>query len=208
MKRLMIALLAAVLLLGTVCMAESLENVETAAEEALETDAQEGEAALPDLLAQPDLSAQTGEAGLTVPDLTDDDTSIAADGSRELSGFFGGDIAQAASEIGGLTFEAGEEYAENYAGDDIALRGNGGVVTLIDLRPENGNDTLCGIRNGMTREDAEVLMNGCPMMWRYDEEIAWLIRADAEDELKDEILVVFFDEDSKVAGAWYRVAGM
>ena len=207
MKRLMIALLVAALLLGISCIAESVEQVETAAEEALETDAQEGEAALPDLLAQPDLSAQT-EPGLAVPDLTNDDTGIAADGSRELSGFFGGDIVKGAEEIGGLTFEAGEEYAENYVGDSIALRGNGGVVTLIDLRPENADDSLCGIKNGMTREDAEVLMNGCPMMWRYDEEIAWLIRADAEDELKDEILVVFFDEDARVAGAWYRVAGI
>ena len=34
MKRLMIALLAAALLLGTVCIAESVEDVETAAEEA------------------------------------------------------------------------------------------------------------------------------------------------------------------------------
>jgi len=134
--------------------------------------------------------------------------NLDADAGRELSRWFGGDIAQAAAEIGGLTHESSDEFADSYLGDGLALHGNGGVVTFVDLRPENLTDTLCGIQNGMTRADAQSLMTGCPLMWDYEEELCWLIRADAQDELRDEILVVFFDEDARVAGAWYRVAGV
>ena len=127
---------------------------------------------------------------------------------RELSVYFGKPIAEAAQEIGGLTFESGEEYADNYTGDGLVLRGNGGTVTFIDLLPSNPTDTLCGIRDGMSRDEALTLMEGMPLMWDYPEELAWLIRADDADELKNEILVVFFDEEAHVCGAWYRVAGM
>lgn len=126
---------------------------------------------------------------------------------RELTGYFGGDIARAAEEIGGMEFSAGEEFEANYDGVGVALHGNGGVVTFIDLRPEDVGDTLCGIDNGMSREDAQLLMNGCPMLWDYPEELAWTVREDPKDELNNETLVVFFDEDGKVCGAWYRTSG-
>lgn len=148
--------------------------------------------------------------GTELADLAEviDGTATEVTAGRELSGYFGQTIATAAAQIGGLTFEAGEEYAESYADDALALRGNGGVVTFIDLKPDNTTDTLCGIRNGMYRNEAQALMEGVPQMWDYPEELAWLIRDNAEDELKDEILVVFFDEDGKVSGAWYRISGM
>ena len=136
-----------------------------------------------------------------VPSL-DDDAGI------ELSGYFGGDIAAAAAEIGDMEFSAGEEYAENYMSDAVALHGDGGVVRFIDLREGDMGDTLCGVKNGMPRSEVEALMDGCPLMWTYDEEMAWLIRADAQDQLKDEILVVFYEEKGSVCGAWYRISGM
>ena len=150
--------------------------------------------------------AETAE----LPDLSQviDETETTASTGRELSGYFGQPIAQAAEQIGHLSFEVSEEYAENYVGDTFALRGNGGVVTFVDLKPENKLDTLCGIQNGMYRNEAQALMEGVPQIWDYPEELAWLIRDNAEDELKDEILVVFFDEEGRVSGAWYRVSGM
>lgn len=129
---------------------------------------------------------------------------LAEGAGRELSGYFGGDIAQAATELGGLTYEPGEEFADNYIGEMVALHGNDGKVCFIALRAENRADTLCGIKNGMKREDAQSLMNGCPQLWDYPEELAWIVRADAANELNDEILVVFFDENGIVNGAWYR----
>ena len=127
--------------------------------------------------------------------------------SRELSGYFGQDIIKAAQELGELNYESGEEFTDNYLSESFVLRGNEGVVTLIDLKPEDARDTLCGVQNGMSRDDVIALMDGCPLLWKYDEEIAWTIRTNETDELKNEILVVFFDESGKAAGAWYRVSG-
>lgn len=129
----------------------------------------------------------------------------AADG-HELSAYYGKDIALAAEALGGLTFSAGEEFRENYIGDAVALRGEDGVITYIELRDAPGDYTLCGISVGMAREDALALMEGYPKLWDYDEEVAWIVRADAQNELNDETLVVFFDEDGRVNGAWYRVS--
>lgn len=128
----------------------------------------------------------------------------AESGGRELSGCYGRDIARAAAELGGLTFSAGEEYADNYEGESLALRGNGGRVTLIELRDAPGGDSLCGVRAGMARKDVEALMGGCPTLWQYDEEVAYLVRTDGENELKNELLVVFYDSLGVVNGAWYR----
>ena len=86
---------------------------------------------------------------------------LAEGAGRELSGYFGREIAGAAAELGGLSFEAGEEFSENYMSDALALRGNGGVVKLIQLKSGATDDTLCGIKCGMTREEALTLMNGC-----------------------------------------------
>ena len=128
-----------------------------------------------------------------------------AEGSgRELSGYYGKDIAEAANELGGLTYSAGGEFDDNYVSDALALRGTGGKVTFIDLKA--GPDSLCGVSVGMTREDAQALMEGCPKLWEYDEEVAWITRADAQNELNSETLVAFFDEDGRVSGAWYRAS--
>jgi hypothetical protein len=49
-----------------------------------------------------------------------------------------------------------------------------------------------------------------PISWREFaediEEIAWIVRADAQDELNSVMLVAFFDEAGKVCGAWYRAS--
>ncbi len=132
-------------------------------------------------------------------------TAALAEG-RELSAYFGQDIKSAAEEIGGLTYAEGSEFKDNYTGDALALRGDG-TVRVIELRDAPGGDTLCGVSVGMAREDVEALMTGLPMPWRYDEEIAWIVRADAQNELNSETLVVFFDEDGRVNGAWYRTSG-
>ncbi len=133
-------------------------------------------------------------------------TSAAFAEGRELSGYFGKDIRSAAEEIGGLTYAEGTEFRDNYTGDALALRGDG-TVRLIELKDAPGGDTLCGVSVGMARKDAQALMTGCPMPWEYDEEIAWIVRADEKNELNSELLVVFFDEDGKVNGAWYRTSG-
>jgi cobalt-precorrin-5B (C1)-methyltransferase len=95
----------------------------------------------------------------------------------------------------------------NYVGDALALRGSDGKVTCIELRDAPSGDSLCGISVGMARKDAEALMDGCPMLWQYDEEAAWIVRADQKNELNSETLVVFFDENGRVNGAWYRASG-
>lgn len=133
-------------------------------------------------------------------------TAALAEG-RELSGYFGKDIKAAAEEIGGLTYAEGTEFRDNYTGDTVALRGDG-TVRLIELKDAPGGDLLCGVSVGMARKDVEALMTGCPMPWCYDEEIAWIVRADAENELNSEMLVVFFDEDGRVNGAWYRTSAV
>ena len=133
---------------------------------------------------------------------------LAEAAGRELSGYYGQDIAQAAEELGGLTYAAGEEYADNYQSDAVALRGNGGKVAVIELKDAPGGDSLCGVRVGMARRDVEALMDGCPQLWQYDEEIAYTVRADAKDELNNETLVVFFDELGLVNGAWYRASAV
>ena len=144
------------------------------------------------------------EAPSEAPAATDAGEAAAG---RELSGYYGGDIARAAEELGGLTFSAGEEYSENYEGPTLTLRGQGGRVTMIELKDAPGGDTLCGVSVGMARKDVQALMAGCPMPWEYDEEIAWIVRADEKNELNSELLVVFFDEDGRVNGAWYRTSG-
>lgn len=126
---------------------------------------------------------------------------------RELAQYFGQDIAQAAEAVGGLTFEAGEEFSESYFSDHLALRGNGGVVTFIDLGPTDTEDQLLGVHNGMARSELQTILKDYTLLWDYPEELAWTIRADEADELKNEILVVFFDESGVVAGAWYRISG-
>jgi hypothetical protein len=123
---------------------------------------------------------------------------------RELSGYYGGDIARAAEELGGLTFSAGEEYSENYEGPTLTLRGQGGRVTMIELKDAPGGDSLCGVTIGMPRAEVETLMAGCPMLWQFDEEVAFTVRADAENALNSETLVVFLNEEGRVNGAWYR----
>ena len=132
---------------------------------------------------------------------------LAETGSRELSGYFGKDIKQAAEELGGLTYSEGKEFQDNYVGETLALRGDG-TVRFIELKDAPGGDTLCGVSVGMARKDVAALMEGCPMPWEYDEEVAWIVRADEKDELESELLVVFFDEDEKVSGAWYRTSGV
>ena len=133
----------------------------------------------------------------------------AAEGpGRELADFYGTDITQAADALGGLSYSKGEEYADNYACEAFSLRGNGGKVTFIELKDYPGANVLCGIGIGMARSDVETLMAGCPMLWQYDEELAYTVREDAEDPLNSETLVVFFDEGGKVNGAWYRSSGV
>ena len=134
--------------------------------------------------------------------------ALAESAPRELSGYYGQDIARAAEEIGGLTFWAGEEYAQNYEGETLSLRGNGGLVADIELKDVPGGDCLCGVAVGMERRDVEALMADCPMLWQFDEELAFTMRENAENELKNETLVVFFDEKGQVNGAWYRASGI
>lgn len=154
---------------------------------------------------------------------------LAEAGSRELSDWYGRDIRQAAEALGGLTYSEGTEFKDNYVGDTLALRGRDGKVDLIELlAPAEGSgataegsdataivpditddrvpDALCGVTIGMKREDVLALMEGMPMPWEYDEEIAWIVRADAQDELNSVMLVAFFDEAGKVCGAWYRAS--
>lgn len=126
---------------------------------------------------------------------------------RELSGYFGADIAETAEALGGLTYVPGEEFADNYDCDAFTLRGNGGVVTVIELKDFPSPDALCGVRVGMTRDEVLALMAGCPMLWEYDEEVAFTVRADDENALNNETLVVFFDDGGRVNGAWYRASG-
>ena len=133
----------------------------------------------------------------------------AAEGQgRELSTLYGTDIAQAAETVGGLSYSKGGEYAENYVGEALSLRGNDGIVTFIELKDFPGQDALCGVTIGMARADVEALMAGCPMLWQYDEELAYTVREDVEDPLNSETLVVFFDEGGRVNGAWYRSSGI
>ena len=129
---------------------------------------------------------------------------LAEGAGRELSGYYGKDIAEAAKELGNLTYAEGTEFKDNYVGETLALRGSGGRVTCIELMGAPSGDSLCGITVGMKRADALALMDGCPMLWQYDEEVAWIVRADAKNELNSEKLVVFFDEEGRVSGAWYR----
>lgn len=131
-------------------------------------------------------------------------TGFAMAEGRELSGYYGKDIAEAAEALGGLVHEAGTEFKDNYLGDTLALRGNDGVVGFIELKDAPGGDSICGVSVGMARKDVLSLMEGCPMPWEYDEEVAWIVRADEKNELNSEMLVVFFDENGKVNGAWYR----
>lgn len=131
-----------------------------------------------------------------------------AEGSgRELSGYYGQDIAAAAEALGGLDYSEGAEFRDNYVGDALSLRGDGGVVRCIELKDSPEGEALCGVSVGMARGDVLALMEGFPMPWEYDEEIAWIVRADEKDELNSETLVVFFDEDGRVNGAWYRASG-
>lgn len=134
-------------------------------------------------------------------------SGLAEGAGRELSGYYGKDIAAAAKALGGLTYVEGTEFKDNYVSDTLALRGSGGVVACIELKDAPTGDSLCGISVGMTQADARALMEGCPMLWQYDEEIAWIVRADQKNELNSETLVAFFDEDGKVNGAWYRASG-
>lgn len=149
---------------------------------------------------------------------------LAEAGRRELSDWFGQDIRQAAEALDGLTYSEGTEFKDNYVGDGLALRGRDGKVDLIELlAPAEGDgataavpditddrmpDALCGVTVGMKREDVLALMAGMPMPWEYDEEIAWIVHADEQDELNSVMLVVFFDEDGKVSGAWYRASAV
>jgi len=142
---------------------------------------------------------------------------LAEAGNRELSQWYGQDIRAAAEALGGLEYIEGTEFRDNYVGDTLALRGKDGKVDCIELKPapeaavpdltdDRVPDALCGVTVGMKREDVTALMEGMPMPWQYDEEIAWIVRADKENELNSEMLVVFFDEDGRVNGAWYRAS--
>lgn len=142
---------------------------------------------------------------------------LAETGIRELSDWYGKDIREAAEALGGLEYAEGTEFRDNYVGDTLALRGKDGKVDCIelltptagavpDLTDDHVPDALCGVTVGMKRDDVIALMEGMPMPWQYDEEIAWIVRADKENELNSEMLVVFFDEDGKVNGAWYRAS--
>ena len=134
-------------------------------------------------------------------------TCLAEGAGRELSGYYGKDIASAAKALGGLTYAEGAEFRDNYVSDALALRGNVGKVTCIELRDAKGGDSLCGVSVGMDRKSVKAFFEGFPMPWEYDEEIAWIVRADESDELNSEMLVVFFDGEGKVNGAWYRASG-
>lgn len=135
-------------------------------------------------------------------------TAFAEGADRELSDYYGADIATAAEALGGLTYAEGTEFKDNYTSDALALRGAGGMVTCIELKEASQGYTLCGASVGMERKDVLALMEGKPMLWEYDEEIAWIVRADEENELNSETLVVFFDGDGKVSGAWYRTSAV
>lgn len=125
--------------------------------------------------------------------------------AMELKDYFGQDIARAAEAIGGLTYASGEEYRDNYEGEDLSLRGDG-TVSLIDLR--GGDDyALCGIAIGMKRDDVLQALKDYARMWEYDEEIAFNVLPDIDKPAASQILVVFFDESGRVSGAWYRAAG-
>ena len=50
-------------------------------------------------------------------------TCLAEGTGRELSGYFGKDITDAAAELGGLTYSGGTEFKDNYVSDALALRG-------------------------------------------------------------------------------------
>ena len=122
----------------------------------------------------------------------------------ELSNWYGQPIADAAEAIGGMAYTAGEEFTDNYDGDAVALRGNDGVVKVIELKAGGAGYSLCGVAAGMNHKEVKDLMNGCPILWEYDEEVAFLVKTDPTNELNDVMLVVFFDENFKVNGAWYR----
>ena len=55
----------------------------------------------------------------------------------------------------------------------------------------------------MKRDEAIGKLAGHVQLWDYDEEAAWIIVADAEDQLNSQMLVAFF-EDGAVSGLWYR----
>ena len=121
----------------------------------------------------------------------------------ELSGWYGQDIAEAAEDIGGLTYAAGEEFKDNYSGEGIALRGDG-TVTLIDVEDDGTRYALCGVTVGMAHADAVALLAGYPVLWDLDEEAAFIIVPDPEEQVNSQTLVLFFDEAGKVGGMWYR----
>ena len=124
----------------------------------------------------------------------------------ELSDCYGESISEAAQRIGGLTYESGEEYAENYESDALALRGNGGKVELVELKAEPGEYSLCGVSVGMNRKAVLDLMADNPKLWEYEEEVAYIIQEDKDNLLNSLTLVVFFDEDFLVNGVWYRTS--
>lgn len=133
-------------------------------------------------------------------------TGLAENAVLELSGLLGQDIATAAESIGGLTRSTSDEYAVSYSDERLALRGNGDKVTFIELKPEGGSKSDCalwGITIGMPREDVEALFIDLPTMWTFDEETAYLIKADGVDAM----FVLFYSAAGKVSGAWYRVEG-
>ena len=132
---------------------------------------------------------------------------LAEGGATELSGYFGKDIAQAAGEIGGLNHSSTDEFRDNYDNDQLALRGNGGKVGFIELKAASQGWSVCGVSVGMARADVQALMDGCPMLWEYDEELAYVVRTDSADATNNETLVVFFDEKGTVNGVWYRTSG-
>ena len=125
--------------------------------------------------------------------------------AAELSGYYGQDIAQAAEALGGLEWSRSDEYGDSYDSEKLSLRGDG-TVRLIDLKA--GDDyALCGVTVGMKRDDVLELMKDKNRMWDYDEEVAFTIEADKDDPAASRILVVFFDDNGKVSGAWYRATG-
>ena len=71
-------------------------------------------------------------------------SGLAEGAGRELSGYYGKDIAAAAKALGGLTYVEGTEFKDNYVSDTLALRGSGGVVACIELKDAPTGDSLCG----------------------------------------------------------------
>jgi len=126
--------------------------------------------------------------------------------AKELSALYGRNIADAAAEVGGLSYKSGDEFDDNYENDCVALRGRGGAVALIELKAGKGPYALCGVRTGMARGDAMALFTGYTLLWEYDEEVAFTIVENKQDEIESLTLVIFFDEDGRVNGAWYRNA--